>query len=473
MTVFLGPFRGILHAFERDRKTMRLSKLTSAGLALAAFSVAPLSSQAMTLEEAVNSTMIFHPQIQRDEALERAADQNIEESYARYLPRVDLDASTGPQVTNSPVTRGAGNEGILEWRSDSLARFTQMIMDGGATPSLVAAARASRRGATGDLQETAELVAIDAVQFYLDVLRNQDFVRLTEENVVAHQELVDLVSGLVQAGRGSEADNAQAGSRLALASATLEDRRGQLREVVARFTETVGEEPSDLAMPVVPDYGEPATLDEAIAIAMEMNPSVIATAARVDQTEHEVGEFEAAYYPRLDVEVFGGVNKDQDGVRGYDSDLNLRARAQMNLFNGFGDLARVRRAEMLHNAAKGTLGDESRRVREETRTVWYSLVTARDRVVPLREHASTQQRVLDSYRGQFDVGRRTLLDLLDAQNEYYQAQTTLVDAEFNVIVAQYELIFVTGRLLDVLGVVVMSDEDDHLTREELMGKGAM
>ncbi|MCG8523801.1 MAG: TolC family protein, partial [Pseudomonadales bacterium] len=151
-----------------------------------------------------------------------------------------------------------------------------------------------------------------------------------------------------------------------------------------------------------------------------------------------------------------------------DNDLNARLRAQWNLFNGFGDLARERRATMEMHAAEGTLGDEARRVREETRIVWDALETARQRVVPLREHVGAQERTLAAYVGQFDVGRRSLLDLLDAQNELVQAQTSLADAEFDLAVAEYELIFVTGRLLDVLGILVLSDEDDHLAKEDRM-----
>ena len=447
---------------------MRFSKLTTAGVALAALAYAPGQALAISMEDAVQSAVVFHPQIQRDEALERAADQAIEESYSRYLPRVDVDVSTGYEITSSPVTRNAGRGTVDEHRTNSSVTVQQMLIDGGATPGLVAAARANRRGTTGDLRETSELIAIDTVQLYLNILRDQDFVRLGEVNLNEHRDLADQVAGLVQAGRGSDADNAQAQSRLALAEATLEELRGGLREVVSRFIETTGEEPTDLMAPTFPEnYAEPATLDEALAAAMSGNPSIAATGARVEQTEHEIRVARANYYPRVDLEAFGGVNDNLNGVQGRDSDFNARIRGRWNLFNGFGDLAAVRRAEMLHNAQRGTFDDEARRIREETRIVWDSLTTARDRVVPLREHVAAQRRVREAYRGQFDVGRRTLLDLLDAQNELFQAELQLVDAEFNVDVAEYELIFVQGLLLDTLGVVVLSDQDDHYERGEV------
>ena len=220
-------------------------------------------------------------------------------------------------------------------------------------------------------------------------------------------------------------------------------------------------------MPSFPEnYAEPATIDEAIASAMNSNPSIEATAARVDQTKHDIRVARSNYYPQVNLESFATYNHNLNGTKGLDADWNTRVRGTWNLFNGFGDLARVRRAEMLHNAQNGTFDDEARRVREETRVVWDSLVTARDRVVPLREHVGAQRRVFGAYRGQFDVGRRTLLDLLDAQNELFQAELQLIDAEFNVDVAEYELIFVQGLLLNTLGVVVPSEEDFHNERGE-------
>ena len=441
---------------------MRLRLLTAAAVACAVVLATPIASQATTLEEAVQGAIVFHPTIQRDEALEQASEQQIEEAYSGYLPSLDADLAVGAEATNSPVTRagGFGTRGLINTENRLTAR--QLIFDGWLTPGLVGAARANHRAALGDLRETSELIGIEAAQLYLNVLRDTEFVDAAEANVASHQEISDRIVGLAQAGRGSEADIAQAESRLALAKASLEDLRGGLREVIAQYIETVGVTPEDLERPTVPDYGEPATVDEAIAIAMEQNPSVSAASARVDQAEEQIRVAEAAYYPRLDVEAFGSINQNLDGTRGGDSDLNGRARMQWNLFNGFGDVARTRRAERLHNAAEGTLGDESRRIREETRTVWESLQTARDRIGPIREHHAAQQRVLNAYLQQFDVGRRSLLDLLDAQNEYFQAQLQLSDADFNVTVAEYELIFVTGRFLSTLGIVVPSDEDDHL-----------
>lgn len=441
---------------------MRSYLLTTAAMALAAMAAMSSSARALTLEEAVQQAIVFHPRIQRDEALEQVAQRNIEVAYSGYLPRVDIDSALGVEATNSPTTRTATGGWRDFVRYDNEIRLTQLLLDGGATPGAVAASRSAQRAATADLRETSELIAIDSVQLYLNVLRDRTFVAIAEDNVAAHEEITERIRGLAQAGRGADADVAQAESRLALARSTLETNRGGLREVVARYTETVGIAPADLepaSVSSLTDYSEPASVDEAIAIAMGSNPSVIASAERVEQAEHEIRIARAEYYPTFSAEVFGTHNDNVDGTPGKSSDANARVRAEWNVFNGFGDLARTRREEQERNAAEGTFNDEARRVREETRIVWDDLVTARDRVVPVREHVAAQERVLLSYQNQFDVGRRSLLDLLDAQNELFNAKVELADSEFAVDVAEYELIFTTGRLLDLLGVVVPSEED--------------
>ena len=440
---------------------MGSDKLAIAAIGLLALFSASSAGQATTLEEAINSAIIFHPQIKRDEALERAAEQTIDEAYSGYLPSLDVDVSAGAEVTDSPVTRAAGRDTRTLFRREVNPRSSQMLFDGMATPRQVAASRANHRAATDELRDTSEFIAVNAAQLFLNVLRDQELVAIAEENVRRHVEITDQIRGLAAAGRGSEADIAQAESRLALARSTLEERRGSLRTAVARYTETVGRPPEDLKLPQVPNYGEPVTVEEAIAVALVENPAISASAARVDQQREEVGVARAEYYPRVDAEVFAGIRKDTDGTVGRDNDFNARLRTQWNLFDGFGKDARVRRAKQLVNAAEGNLDDESRRVREETRVVFDRLVTERDRLIPLREHVVAAERVRIAYQGQFDVGRRSLLDLLDAQGELFLAETQLADGEFSELVSQYDLLFTMGLLLPTLGIVVSSEVNTY------------
>ncbi len=444
-------------SWKRERRNMRWQLLTTTGLALAALLFVPSLGQATDLETAVRSALDYQPRVRREVAFARAAEKRIDEAYSGYLPRLDLDVAVGPEVTNSPTTRALGFSSRTRLRKEATATLTQMLFDGLETQNLVASRRADARATSFDTNETAERVAVETVQTYLDVIRNDGFVSIAEANVAYHEQVTDLIRDRLQAGRGSEADVALAESRLFLAQATLEERRGDLRDARARFIEAVGEEPGGLDLP--DDPAVPGSVDEAISTAMDMNPIIQASANRVGGRTADIAVADAAFMPRIDGELIGRASDDADGVKGEDVDFNARARLRWNLLNGFGDVARFRRAEHLAKAAEGSLGEERRRVREEVRVSWEALTTAQDRVPPLINHVGASERVLTGYQQQFDLGRRSLLDLLDVQNELFQAQTNLNDAEFALLVSRYDLLFTTGQLLPSLGVLV----DDQLT----------
>jgi len=441
----------------RERRIMRWQLLLTTGLAAAALLCTPTVSQALDLETAVRSALDYQPRVRRDLATARAAEKRIDEAYAGYLPRVDFDLSAGWEVTDSPTTRALGFRGRNLFRKEATGTATQMLFDGLETQNLVASRRADARATSSDVGETAERAALETVQTYLDVLRNGDFVAIAEDNVAYHQQVGGLIRERLDAGRGSEADVSLAESRLFLAQATLEERRGELRDAEARFIEAVGAEAVGLELP--DDPAVPASVDEAIAIAMEQNPIIKASAARVEGREADIGVADAAFMPRLDAEFIGRLADDVDGVTGRDQDFNARARLRYNLLNGGGDTARYRRFEQLAKAAQGSLGEERRRIREEVRVAWAALLTAQDRVGPLQQHTGASEAVLNGYRQQFDLGRRSLLDLLDVRNELFQAQTQLNDAEYALRVARFDLLFTTGMLLENLGILV----DESLT----------
>ena len=444
---------------------MRWRVFTPAGLALTALMIAPGlpgiygadGARAADLESAVRSALDYQPRVAREVAFARAAEKRIDEAYSGYLPTIDLDVAAGGELTNSPTSRALGLGTRQLVRREATATLSQMVFDGLETQHLVASRRADARATSFDTSETAERVAVETVQVFLDVLRNQSFVSISEANVAYHEQVTDLIRGRLEAGRGSEADVALAESRLFLAQATLEERRGDLRDAQARYVESVGEEAAALELPNDPPV--PTTIDDALSTAMDQNPIVNASAHRADGRAADIGVADAAFMPRIDIEVTGRTGADLDGVSGIDQDLNARARLRWNLLNGGGDRARYQRAEHLRDAAKGSLGEERRRVREEVRVAWESLTTAQDRVPPLLNHVSASERVLAGYQQQFDVGRRSLLDLLDVQNELFNAQTNLTDAEFALSVSRYDLLFTTGQLLPTLGVLV----DDQLT----------
>lgn len=445
------------------RSTERISVvakgwIVGACIGVAAMIAAPVPGHAKSLAEVVGATLAVHPQVKRDQALNRAAEELIDEQFSGYLPTLDLDAATGYEFTNSPATRSrngvARNQTAHRdlWRSDLQLRLNQMVFDGFATRSGVRSARADRDAAIERIAETNQRIGFRAVEVFLGVLRNQDVVGLADENVVALEDIVRRVRGQVEAGVADNVDLEQSAARMALSRSEQSRRMGGLRRANVQFTEVVGEAPDSLELPAAPDYDRPIDVDTAISDALKDNPTVAVTAARVRARTHDIGVTRAPYFPRLDVELTGTTINNLDGILGPNTTFSALLRMRYNLFRGFFDRASKRRATFEAAAAADDNSEARRSIREDVRVAYRALMTAQARLVPLRQRVESSKRTLDAYYGQYDLGRRSLFDLLDTQNELFRSSVDLVDGEFAVLLGHYRLLFSMGRLLQTLGV---------------------
>lgn len=427
---------------------LAMAGLLTAGLA----KVEPAGAESLVeaLEHAINS----HPEMRRDRAFNRAAEHFVDQNYAEYLPSLDLDFSSGVEWTDSPTTRAAGVQGRGLVRTDSSATLTQMIFDGFDTKNRVASARFDALASGKAVVASGERVAREAAGAYIAVLGAQERLAVAEEDMSELARLAELVVELVDAGRAARVDNEQTISRVAFSQAELASSRGDLEEAVARYTEIVGREPASLAKPDAPDYPEANDLDAAISAAMDGNPEALATGANFEARKAEIEVARAPYAPRFDLEVSGGWDDNQDGTRGEDQEFSVLLRMRWNLFNGFGDLARVRAATFDSHAAARDDGEVRRIIREAVRVAYLNLQTAIQRLEPLRGDAGAAGEVYTAYLDQFDIGTRSLLDLLDARNDLTDAEQARITGEYDVLRAHYDLLFAMGRLLSSQGVHV-------------------
>ncbi|MGQ0677467.1 MAG: TolC family outer membrane protein [Rhodospirillales bacterium] len=414
---------------------------------------------ARTLKESVAITVQRHPEIQRDKALSAAADKGIDQAFSGYLPNLSLDQEFGYEWTNSPSTRtratrevGIDPGSVSRVRRDSSMTFRQMIFDGFDTQNRLASARYGFDTANFSVAETSERIALRVVLLYLDVLRTRLFVDITQENLAALNDIAGQIRELAQAGRGTGSDVDQADSRVAQGRAALEQRKGENNTAIARYIEVVGEVPNGLVLPAVPQYQRPTSEEEAIGFALSHHPSGQASASFYQQRKADAKATEAPFYPRLDFETLASTGSNLDGAKGRDSDINPRLRMRYNLFNGLGDWARRDRAGEEAAAAKQDDNEQRRRIREEVRVSYRNLMTAEERMPSLKAHTVSAKQVLDGYRSQFELGKRSLLDLLDVQNELLQARLGETDGEFRVLLANFELISSQGVLLQNFGI---------------------
>ncbi len=443
-----GPVGSVLHK----------ARIAGAGLAVAGLLVAPWPVAAKSLSEAVLLAVTTHPEIKRDQALKRAAEAFIDEQFAGYYPRIDIDAASGYEYTNSPSTRGRNGadrtrtKGRSLWRGEGTVTLAQMLFDGFGTSSRVRSARVDRDAAIERVIETSERIGIEVVEAYLEVLRNQELVPLAEDNVAAHEDTLERVRQQVENDLATSVDLDQGKARLALARSALSRTMGDLRAANVRYIEIVGEPPEGLTRPMPPRHEEPINVDDAISRAMEDNPTLAVTAARVRARTADIEVARAPYFPRFDVEVKGSNIDNLNGVLGPNTDFNVLLRMRHNLFRGYFDRASKRQATFKAAAAADDDSEARRRIREDVRVTYRALQAAQARLQPLQDHVDAALRTLDAYTGQFELGRRSLFDLLNSRNELFRSRVDLVNNEFEVMVNRYRLLFTKGQLLPNLAI---------------------
>ena len=420
--------------------------LTTSALVLGASSV-----EATTIADTVRATVATNPEIGvvRNDRL--AVDQELQQARALVLPTIDLRIAGGPEYTNSIGTR-ARNDSNGRFRTDTSLTLTQRVFDGGATRSEIDRQLARGDSASNRVREAAEFIALDGIQAHLDYLRNLDLIALAEANVAAHRRILGEVRDLEAGGTTGIADVRQAEARVAAAVDSLEQIRGDFARAGSTYLQVVGMAPMDLELEEPPTAALPAGIEAAALRASSSSPTVQIAASDVDVAAAEVRGARAGYYPRLNVEAGATTANDVNGVDGSDVGAEVLLVMRYNLFRGGADVAQEREAFHRLNEARSSLARVRRQAEEDARAAFIALDTATARIETLRLQVEANRRTRDAYADQFIVGQRTLLDLLDAENELFVSRVNLTTAEYQQRFAVYRTITITGALLDTLGV---------------------
>lgn len=435
----------------RGANIRRWRALAAFGLILAA---GPVRSE--TLEDVVAQTLATSPDVQIDAARRQAADETVNQAVGSFLPRVDISEGRGHQyVENTSVLQTYGKP-TGQLRYDRSLTLSQMLFDGGAAASEVGRNRARVASAAHRVASTSEQVALRAVEAYLEVLRNQELMTLTQDNLTVHQRTYDQIRLRAASGVGRKADQDQIEARLALAKSNLTAAEANLKVAEINYRLVVGARPSALAAPKAPDAKLiPETPEAAVPIGIENNPLLKSAKADIAAAIAQNSAARAPMFPRVDLELSGSRNTLQAPTDlGPQPDFNRSAMVRMryNLFRGGADMARIAETRFQINEAEEIARRTERQIEQSMRLSWNAYTSAAARMPFLNKHAEASQATREAYNKQFALGQRTLLDLLDAENEAFTAASNLLNGRFVELFSRYRVLADMGMLLSVLGV---------------------
>ena len=400
---------------------------------------------------AARKAVVSNPEVQARWNAFKAAGNERDVARGGFLPQVDLIANVGRENRVTPLA----DYGTYNFNTAQIS-LNQMLFDGMYTSNETKRLGIAKLTRYYELTEIAENTALEALRAYIDVLRYRELVDAATQNYAEHKQSFALVEERSRSGVGRGVDVEQASGRLALAEYNLVVELTNLHDVSARYLRIVGDKPP-ANLSSLPDPFKLGTMPASVGVLMrdglQNSPTINAAVENAIAYKIGIESRKAAYMPRLDLRAYQSRDSNTGGVTGDTRNGGIELLLTYNLYRGGADKARERQAVDQSEQARDLQAKACRDVRQ-TLSIAYSDVnslTAQQRYQ--NQHRLSTEKSREAYRQQFEIGQRTLLDLLDSQNEYFEATRAYINSRHNQAVAQARTLAGMGQLVSTLGVV--------------------
>jgi adhesin transport system outer membrane protein len=432
----------------KDKKisVVALAVLMSVGAAQAQTLPAPMV-------QAARKAVATNPEVQARWNGFNAAGNERDVARGGFFPRVDLTANTGREARETPTAPG-GSYGTYNFNAAQIT-LNQMLFDGMFTANEAKRLGYAKLTRYYELLEVSETAALEAIRAYADVVRYRELVEAATQNYAEHKQTTQLVEERANAGVGRRVDVEQANGRLALAESNLLTELTNLHDVSARYLRIVGEKPP-ANLPSLPEPFKLGTMPASTTVLMrdglQGSPTLNAAVENVRAYKTAIESAKAAYLPRLDFRAYASNESNTGGIIGGTRTNGVELVLNYNLFRGGSDKARERQAVDQKEQARDLQEKACRDVRQTLSIAYSDVRSLSEQLNYMDQHRLSTEKSREAYRQQFDIGQRTLLDLLDSQNEYFEATRSYINARYNQAAAQARTLAGMGQLVATLGV---------------------
>ena len=411
---------------------------------------------AETLPEAIQQVLVTHPEIKAAAYNRQARDQEVVQARGGYYPTLDASMTWGYLQQDKPVI--ANNKA---WPSQSTVSLRQNLFRGGANWADAKRQDARVRSQAYLVQGTSENLALLTAKVYMAVLRAQELSENAKENLVNHERIGDQVKLRMQSGVDRKADLDQVTGRLALAQSNVAVTAANLRDAITDYKAVVDRLPEGLVAPPPINSPLPASMEDAEQAALKNYPIVKSAQADLDARKLQYSVAKRLLSPSFDIAADYNWTDDvgtipatgaaalSTGRRDY---FSASAVLSFNIFNGLRNDGRIKETQYLINEAQEILNNTQRQTAQSTRLSWEAYKVANERVTYLTEYVKATEATAAAFAAQWNIGRRTMFDLLDTQAEYINAKSDLAKAKYDKIYAEYRILSGMGKLVHALGL---------------------
>lgn len=398
-------------------------------------------SESITIQEVMRDVYLNNPSIRAARAELRATHELLPQAYSGFKPTVDLLGN----VTSSDVETRAGTGGTTS--KDVELRLDQPVYRGGRTVASIDSANSAITAQTSILKSVEQDVLLGVVTAYMDVIRDRTLVDLNESNrkVIARQ--LQASADRFEVGENTKTDVSQSEARLAEADANVITARGNLETSAAVFEQIAGFLPPSRLVPPAFDLGLPPSLDAAVSLAESDSPDVISAVFIQKAAESDVDNIFGELLP--DVQAFASWNRTYDpqsGTLDKQTTKSVGLSADIPLYEAGSVRSRIRQAKETANQNYLEILEAKRQARQETVSSWQTLKAAQGEIKARQAQVKAARVAQEGVRQEAEVGARTVLDSLDADQEYLDSQSALVIAQRNEVVATFSLAATLGLL---------------------------
>ena len=415
--------------------------------ALAAASVVALGTalgaaqgvHAESLNDAIAMAYGQNPTLARARAQQRSNDENYVQTKSQFGPSVDAGISTS-YTDQDPFGQGRSNTSV------SLSAQQTVFASGGLTSSL-RASQANVMAGQQDLRSTESSVLLNVIQVYTAVRRDQQALKISQDNYDILKQQLDQTQAQFDAGQLTRTDVAQSQARLSQSAASLAQAQAQLDSDRATYVSVVGQAPISLEPePVLP--GLPASFDDALAMAEKNNPDLQASFYAEDAAKARVKTARAGYGPTVALSAGMSDSAKTDNLTGLgdNTPVNATVRLSVPLYSSGLNSSRVRQASENYNAQKIQTEITRRGVVSQVSQSWSQMIAARSAVTSNEEQVRAAQVAAEGVKTEQQVGLRTNIEVLNAQQELKSAQLQLLEAQRTQYVAASQLLSVMGGM---------------------------
>lgn len=435
------------------RSACALSGLMGAFLAVTAPAFAqnaPEDTGRLKLSEALAAAYQTNPQLAQARAAVQALDQGVDQANAGWRPSVNASVTQGYDHGLVSFFPGAGTSVINTQPTIGQVTVSEPVFRGGRTDAEVSEAIERVHAGRAQLVSTEQSVLLGAATSYMDVVRDMQTLEFSRQNVRSLQDELNAVNTQLSAGAVTRTDAYQAEARLARARVDEAGAESRLAVSRAAFESVVGRPVAvldpDIALPHLPQ-----TREAALEIALKQNPDLDQARANERAASYAIDDAAGALLPEVSVSgqyqyLLNAPNASIFGISGPQQVMGVTAQVNVPIYQGGAEEATVRRAKDVHEQTNMALAAAERGVRQNLDGAWEAMTAAESAIAANNAQATANQNAVSGVRQEQQAGERSVLDILNAQQELFQAQVELAAAQHDRVVAAYRLLAVTGQL---------------------------